>query len=71
MKLLSSDLYINCDNLIKDANILYEIAKKNNKLTIEDIYYIDDMNHYINTYKLFKERQIIQYIIDLKDYINL
>ena len=34
MKLLSSDLYINCDNLIKQANILYEIVEKDQKLAL-------------------------------------
>jgi len=38
MKLLSSDLYINCDNLIEQANILYENVKKNDTLPIEDLY---------------------------------
>jgi hypothetical protein len=67
MKLLKDDLYINCDELIKEANLLYEITK-NKKLHELDKYYIDDMNKYINKYQLFKERQIITYIRDLKEY---
>jgi len=69
MKLLEQDLYINCDELIKEANILYEIAK-NKQLLEQDKYYIDDMNHYINKYVLFKEHQIRQYITDLNEYIE-
>ena len=69
MRLLSTDLYINCDNLIKEANILYEIAKYKD-LYKDDIYYIESMNKYINTYERFKEKQIKQYITDLKDYIK-
>ena len=71
MKLLSSDLYINCDNLIEQANILYENVKINDTLPIEDLYYIEDMQRYINKYELFKERQVKQYIMDLKEYINI
>jgi hypothetical protein len=67
MKLLKDDLYINCDELIKEANLLYEITK-NKKLHELDKYYINDMNKYINKYQLFKERQIITYIRDLKEY---
>lgn len=69
MKLLEQDKYINCDELIKEANILYEVAK-NKQLLKEDKYYIDDMNHYINKYELFKEHQIRQYITDLEEYIK-
>ena len=71
MKLLSSDLYINCDNLIEQANILYELVKINDTLPIEDLYYIEDMHRYINKYELFKERQVKQYILDLKEYTNI
>ena len=71
MKLLSSDLYINCDNLIEQANILYDILKINDTLPIEDLYYIEDMQRYINKYELFKERQVKQYILDLKEYTNI
>jgi hypothetical protein len=67
MKLLKEDLYINCDDLIKEANVLYEIAK-NKDLFELDKYYINDMNRYINKYNLFKERYIKMYIKDLKEY---
>jgi hypothetical protein len=67
MKLLVEDLYINCDELIKEANLLYEIAKNKNLLKL-DKYYIDDMNRYINKYQLFKQHQIKTYIKDLKEY---
>jgi hypothetical protein len=67
MKLLEEDLYINCDELIKEANLLYEIAKNKNLLKL-DKYYIDDMNRYINKYQLFKQHQIKTYIKDLKEY---
>ena len=67
MKLLEEDLYINCDELIKEANLLYEIAKNKNLLKL-DKYYIDDMNRYINKYQLFKPHQIKTYIKDLKEY---
>jgi hypothetical protein len=67
MKLLKEDLYINCDDLIKEANVLYEIAKNKDLLEL-DKYYINDMNRYINKYNLFKERYIKMYIKDLKEY---
>ena len=67
MKLLKEDLYINCDVLIKEANVLYEIAKNKDLLEL-DKYYINDMNRYINKYNLFKERYIKMYIKDLKAY---
>ena len=37
------DLYIKCDDLINDANILYNIAK-NKELHKDDILYITSMN---------------------------
>lgn len=67
MQLLKEDLYINCDDLIKEANLLYEIAK-NNDLPELYKFYFDDMNKYINKYQLFKEHQIKMYIKDLKEY---
>uniref|UniRef100_A0A6C0LIQ2 Uncharacterized protein n=1 Tax=viral metagenome TaxID=1070528 RepID=A0A6C0LIQ2_9ZZZZ len=67
MKLLKEDLYINCDDLIKEANVLYEIAKNKDLLEL-DKYYINDMNRYINKYNVFKERYIKMYIKDLKEY---
>ena len=68
MRLLISDLYIKCDDLIKDANILYNIAIKK-KLNNDDILYITSMNKYINSYENYKESKIKQYIQDLNEYI--
>ena len=70
MRLLISDLYIKCDDLINDANILYNIAIKK-KLHNDDILYITSMNKYINSYENFKESKIKQYIQDLNEYILL
>ena len=71
MRILTSDLYIDCNDLIQEANELYEITKaKEKELYKDDIYYIESMNKYINTYEKFKEKQIKQYITDLKDYIK-
>ncbi len=41
MRLLISDLYIKCDDLIKDANILYNIAINKNYIMM--IYYIQQV----------------------------
>jgi hypothetical protein len=68
MRLLISDLYIKCDDLINDANILYNIAI-NKKLHNDDILYITSMNKYINSYENYKESKIKQYIQDLNEYI--
>ena len=68
MRLLISDLYIKCDDLINDANILYNIAI-NQKLLNDDILYITSMNKYINSYENYKESKIKQYIQDLNEYI--
>ena len=69
MRILTSDLYIDCNDLIQEANELYEIAKYK-ELYKADLNYIESMNKYINTYEKFKEKQIKQYITDLKDYIK-
>ena len=68
MGLLISDLYIKCDDLINDANILYNIAI-NKELHKDDILYITSMNQYINSYENYKESKVIQYIQDLNEYI--
>ena len=68
MRLLISDLYIQCDDLINDANILYNIAIKK-ELHNDDILYITSMNKYINSYENFKSSKIKQYIQDLNEYI--
>ena len=70
MRLLISDLYIKCDDLINDANILYNITI-NQKLHNDDILYITSMNKYINSYENYKESKIKQYIQDLNEYILL
>ena len=70
MRLLISDLYKKCDDLIKDANILYDIAIKKN-LHNNDILYITSMNKYINSYENYKQSKIKQYIEDLNEYILL
>ena len=67
MKLLEQDLYINCDSLIKQANLLYSTVNRA-KLHKDDLYYVDDMNRYLNEYERFKEYQVQQYITDLNDY---
>ena len=71
MRILSNDLYIDCNDLIEEANILYDILKqqKYNDLHKADLNYIETMNKYINTYEKFKEKQIKQYITDLNEYI--
>ena len=70
MRILTSDLYIDCNDLIQEAKELYEIAKYK-ELYKADLNYIESMNKYINTYERFKEKQIKQYITDLKEYIQI
>jgi hypothetical protein len=65
---------IYCDELIKEANELYQTFMKSdnkNKLFKEDLNYIETMNKYINSFQYYKERQIKQYIIDLHEYISI
>ena len=69
MHILTSDIYINCYTLIKEANILYNEAKQK-EMHEDDNYYIKSMHKYINSYEKFKEHQIKQYITDLKEYIK-
>jgi hypothetical protein len=64
------DNYINCDELIKEANLLYNQINKQN-LYIDDYNYIISMHKYINSYEKFKERQIKQYINDLHNYLKI
>lgn len=72
MKITENDKYINCDDLKQQANNLYNILGDNkNKLNKIDVFYIDDMNKYLNNYDTFKEHQIKQYIKDLKEYIKV
>jgi hypothetical protein len=68
MKFLNTDLYINCNHLINEANSLYNIAKTKD-LHKDDILYITSMNKYINSYDNYKELKIKQYIQDLNEYI--
>ena len=70
MRLLSTDLYIDCYDLIKEANILYQIAKEK-EMHAADKNYIESMNIYINSYDRYKQQQIKQYITDLKEYIQI
>lgn len=71
MRVLNTDLYINCDDLIKEANKLYEILKGMEKeIHKADLNYIETMNKYINSYDRYKQQQIKQYITDLQEYIN-
>jgi hypothetical protein len=67
MIILKDDLYINCDILILEANEIYKEIKKENKN--DYIYYFESMNKYINTYTYFKEKQIKEYIKEMKDYL--
>ena len=69
MRILTTDLYIDCNELIQEANKLYKKSKAK-ELHKDDIYYIESMNKYINSYDKFKEKQIKQYIIDLKEFIK-
>ena len=62
------DEYINCDDLIKEANDLYKIVLKK-ELHNADRNYILSMNNYINTYQTFRKKFIITYINDLREYI--
>ena len=74
MRLTINDQYINCDDLIKEANQLYQIFMKSDnktKLFKEDLNYIESMNKYINSFQYYKEIQIKQYIIDLHEYISI
>ena len=62
------DDYINCDDLIKEANELYYLAMKKE---LNDDYrnYFNSMNNYINTYQTFREELIKKYIEDLNKLI--
>lgn len=69
MKILITDLYIDCNQLIKEANALYEIAIQK-ELNRDDLLYIESMNKYINGYEKYKEKTIRTYINDLREYIS-
>ena len=70
MKILITDLYIDCNQLIKEANALYQKAIEK-ELNRDDLLYIESMNRYINGYEKYKEKTIRTYINDLKEIINL
>jgi hypothetical protein len=57
MKLGIDDLYIDCNELIKEANALYHIAIQK-ELNRDDLLYIQSMNKYINGYEKYKEKTI-------------
>jgi hypothetical protein len=65
MKLGIEDLYIDCDDLIIEANKLYLIAIKKN-LSFDNLEYINSINRYINKYSKFREKIIKNYIEDLR-----
>jgi hypothetical protein len=68
MKILITDLYIDCNQLIKEANALYKIAIEND-LSFDNKEYLNSMNKYINKYSKFREKLIKNYIEDLKEMI--
>jgi hypothetical protein len=68
MKLGKEDLYIDCNELIKEANALYQKAIEQ-ELNRDDLLYIESMNRYINGYEKYKEKTIRTYIGDLGEYI--
>ena len=71
MKILKQDEYINCDEYIKEVNVLYPLAIAKTNLEKDDINYIKDGHKYFNNkYGKYKEEMIRTYINDLKDYIN-
>jgi hypothetical protein len=69
MKLEVDDLYIDCSDLIKEANDLYKEALKKE---IENSYlaYFESMNKYINSYTSYREKLLKTYIKDLKEIIK-
>ena len=66
MRILKEDEYINCDELIKEANDLYKLVIEKE---INNHYknYFMSMNTYINKYKKFREKLIKTYIEDLNE----
>jgi len=64
MKEQIEDIYLDCNDLIKEANELYlEVIKKD--ITDEDKEYLDSMNRYINNYTKYRKKLINDYIDDL------
>lgn len=66
MKILKEDEYINCSELIKEANDLYKLAIEK-ELSNDNRLYLISMNKYINKYQRFREKLIKTYIEDLKN----
>jgi hypothetical protein len=56
--------YINCDDLIKEANELYSKINKE-ELNEANLEYFETINRYINKYKIFRKKIIEIYINDL------
>jgi len=69
MKEQIEDIYIDCEDLIKEANKLYlEVIKK--EITDDDMGYLDSMNRYINNYTKYRKKLIKDYINDLKKILD-
>lgn len=67
MKLGIDDEYINCSELIQEANNLYELASQLPNMNNDYREYLISMNKYINKYENFREKMIKTYIEDLKN----
>jgi hypothetical protein len=65
MRIEVEDLYIDCDEIIKEANELYSQVIRQD-LTDTDKEYIDSMNRYINNHTRYREKIIKNYIDDLR-----
>ena len=66
MKILKEDEYVNCSELIKEANDLYKLAMEK-ELSYDNRLYLISMNKYINKYENFREKMIKTYIEDLNE----
>ena len=66
MRILKEDEYINCDELIKEANDLYKLVIEK-EINNDYKNYFMSMNTYINKYKKFREKLIKIYIEDLNE----
>jgi hypothetical protein len=60
------DEYVNCSELIKEANDLYKLAIEK-ELSYDNRLYLISMNKYINKYENFREKMIKTYIEDLNE----
>jgi hypothetical protein len=69
MKEQIEDIYIDCCDLIIEANELYlKVIKKD--ISDEDMGYLDSMNKYINNYTKYRKKLIKDYINDLKKMLD-